>query len=303
VALPLPRFAGPHPDRAVVSHPTMARSLRDRLRELTFELGGPGSRERIAKLTPPRNEYGVDPYGFDIEYATAALAPFLWLYRRYFRVQVHDIERVPREGRVLLVANHSGQLPFDAAMLGVSLLVELDPPRAARALVERWVPTLPFVSSFYARLGQVVGTPENCRRLLAAEEALLVFPEGVRGLNKLWRDRYKLQEFGLGFMRLALEMETPIVPIAVVGAEEQAPALLDLKPLARLLAMPALPVTPTLVPIPLPTRYHLHFGEPMRFTGSPDDEDAALEEKVAEVKRAVEKLLDHGVGARKHVFW
>src|SRR5919205_4456885 len=216
----------------------MALSVGDRLREITYELGGPESRERLAKLTPPRNEYGVDPYGFDIDYAIAALAPFLWLYRNYFRVEVHAIERVPAEGRVLLVANHSGQLPFDAAMLGVSLLVDMDPPRAARALVEKWVPTLPFVSPFYARLGQVVGTPENCRRLLAAEEAILVFPEGVRGLNKPWRKRYRLQDFGLGFMRLALETGTPVVPIGVVGAEEQAPALLDLKALARVLSMP-----------------------------------------------------------------
>jgi 1-acyl-sn-glycerol-3-phosphate acyltransferase len=281
----------------------MAASLRERLRALTFELGGPGTRERIEKLTPPRNEYGVDPYGYDIDFSIAAIAPFLWLYRKYFRVQVHDVERVPTEGRALLVANHSGQLPFDAAMLGVSLLVELDPPRAARALVEKWVPTLPFVSTFYARLGQVVGTPENCRRLLAAEEALLVFPEGVRGLNKPWKERYRLQDFGLGFMRLALEMETPIVPIGVVGAEEQAPALLDLKRVARLLGMPALPVTPTVVPLPLPTRYHLHFGEPMRFSGSPDDDDAALEEKVAQVKAAVQRLVDQGLRARKHVFW
>src|SRR5919206_3536156 len=208
----------------------MLDGLQERLRALTFELGGPRTQDRIAKLTPPRNEYGVDPYGFDVDYAVAALAPFLWLYRKYFRVEVHDIGRVPPEGRILLVANHSGQLPFDAAMLGVSLLVELDPPRAARALVEKWVPTLPFVSSFYARLGQVVGTPENCRRLLAAGEALLVFPEGVRGLNKLWRDRYKLQEFGLGFMRLALEAGAPLVPPGILGGGEQSPPLLDLQP-------------------------------------------------------------------------
>jgi 1-acyl-sn-glycerol-3-phosphate acyltransferase len=278
-------------------------SLRDRLRALTFELGGPGSRERLEKLTPPRNEYGVDPYGLDVDYAIAAMAPFLWFYRKYFRVQVYGIEAVPTDGRVLLVANHSGQLPFDAAMLGVSLLIELDPPRFARALVEKWVPTLPFVSSFYARLGQVVGTPENCRRLLAADEAILVFPEGVRGLNKPWRERYRLQEFGLGFMRLALEADAPIVPVGIVGAEEQAPALFDLKSLARLLAMPALPVTPTIFALPLPTRYHIHFGAPLRFTGSPDDEDAVLEEKVAQVKGAVQKLLDDGVRQREHVFW
>jgi len=278
-------------------------SLRDRLRALTFDLGGPGSRERLQKLTPPRNEYGVDPYGLDVDYAVAAMAPFLWLYRKYFRVEVRGIEQVPADGRVLLIANHSGQLPFDAAMLGVSLLIDLDPPRFARALVEKWVPTLPFVSSFYARLGQVVGTPENCRRLLAADEAILVFPEGVRGLNKPWRERYRLQDFGLGFMRLALEADAPIVPIGIVGAEEQAPALFDLKPLARLLAMPALPITATLLPLPLPTRYRIHFGAPMRFTGSPDDEDAVLEAKVAQVKAAVQKLLDDGVRQREHVFW
>jgi 1-acyl-sn-glycerol-3-phosphate acyltransferase len=281
----------------------MAFSLRERLRALTFELGGPGSRERLEKLTPPRNEYGVDPYGFDVDFAIAALAPFLWLYRKYFRVQVHGIENVPTEGRVLLVPNHSGQLPFDAAMVGVSLLVELDPPRSARALVEKWVPTLPFVSSFYARLGQVVGTPENCRRLLAAEEAILVFPEGVRGLNKPWRDRYQLQDFGLGFMRLALETNTPVVPIGVVGPEEQAPALLAPKRLANLLALPALPITPTIVPLPLPVRYHIHFGRPMRFDGSSDDEDAVLEAKVDQVKAAIQRLLDDGVRERKRVFW
>jgi 1-acyl-sn-glycerol-3-phosphate acyltransferase len=278
-------------------------SLRDRLRALTFDLGGPGSRERLQKLTPPRNEYGVDPYGLDVDYAVAAMAPFLWLYRKYFRVEVRGIEQVPADGRVVLIANHSGQLPFDAAMLGVSLLIDLDPPRFARALVEKWVPTLPFVSSFYARLGQVVGTPENCRRLLAADEALMVFPEGVRGLNKPWRERYRLQDFGLGFMRLALEADAPIVPIGIVGAEEQAPALFDLKPLARLLAMPALPVTATVLPLPLPTRYRIHFGAPMRFGGSPDDEDAVLEAKVAQVKAAVQKLLDDGVRQREHVFW
>lgn len=282
----------------------LGEQLKHALREWTYDLGGPGLRERLEKLTPPANEYGVDPYGFDAQYTVSAIAPFLWLYRKYFRVATYGIEKVPGDGRVLVVANHSGQLPFDAAMLGVALLVDKDPPRAARALVEKWVPRLPFVSSFYARLGQVVGTPENCRRLLAAGEALLVFPEGVRGLNKPYRERYRLKPFGTGFMRLALETQTPIVPVGIVGAEEQSPSLANLEPLARLLGMPALPLTPTgLVPLPLPTRYHIHFGDPMTFTGSPDDEDAVLEEKVAQVRDAVQGLIDDGLRARKHVFW
>jgi 1-acyl-sn-glycerol-3-phosphate acyltransferase len=277
--------------------------LRERLKAWTFSLGGPGTRARLEKLTPPANEFGVDPYGFELEYAVAAVAPFLWLYRHYFRVKLQGLENVPGEGRAVLVANHSGQLPFDAAMLTVALLLEKDPPRVLRALVERWVPTLPFVSTFMARVGQIVGTPENCRRLLAADEAILVFPEGVRGLNKPFSERYRLQGFGAGFMRLALESGAPVVPVAVVGAEEQSPALMDLKPLAKLLGFPAFPLTPTLLPLPLPTRYTILFGEPMRFTGSPDEDDAELDKKVAQVERNVKALIDKGLMERKSIFF
>jgi 1-acyl-sn-glycerol-3-phosphate acyltransferase len=278
-------------------------ALLDRLRGLTLHLAGPGARERLAKLRPAETEYRVDPYGLDIDYATAVAAPFLWLYRKYFRVQVFGLERVPAAGRVLLVANHSGQLPVDAVMIGMALLFEKDPPRLVRALVEKWVPTLPFISPLSARIGAVVGTPENCRRLLAADEGILVFPEGVRGLNKPFSRRYRLQEFGTGFVRLALEAGAPIVPVGVVGAEEQSPAIANLSSVARLLSMPSLPLTPTLLPVPLPTRYRIHFGEPLRFTGSPDDEDAVVEEKVRTVKAAIQKLLDDGVRQRPHVFW
>jgi len=279
-----------------------SKALRARLEAWTLALGGPGTRARLEKLTPPRNEYGVDPYGLDLEYCVAAIAPFLWMYKNWFRVQLHGSDHVPAEGRVVIVANHSGQLPFDAAMIAVGLLADKDPPRVARALVEKWVPTLPFVSTFMARCGQIVGTPENCRRLLAADEAILVFPEGVRGLNKPYRQRYQLQQFGLGFLRLALESSAPVVPCAVVGAEEQAPALFDLKPLARLLGFPAFPITPTILPFPLPSRYHVRFGEPMRFTGSPDDDDAVLERKVGEVERAVNALLERGLAERESVY-
>jgi 1-acyl-sn-glycerol-3-phosphate acyltransferase len=192
---------------------------------------------------------------------------------------------------------------MDAAMIGVAMLTEASPPRAIRAMVEKWVPALPWVSTFMARVGQIVGTPENCRRLLENDEAILVFPEGVRGISKLWVNRYQLQEFGLGFMRLALETNTPIIPIAVVGAEEQAPALVNVKPLAKLLGFPAFPLTPTGLPLPLPTKYRLYFGDPLFFTGRADDEDAELEKKVKVVRAAIQSMLEVGLKARKHVFW
>jgi 1-acyl-sn-glycerol-3-phosphate acyltransferase len=272
------------------------------LREWTERMVGDERTERLQGLARTENEYGVDPFGFNLDYSLAAMAPFVWLYRHYHRVETFGIEKVPA-GRVLLISNHSGQLPMDGAMIGVALLLEASPPRAIRSMVEKWVPSLPFVSTFMARVGQIVGTPENCRRLLEAGEAILVFPEGARGISKLWPQRYQLQEFGLGFMRLALETDTPIVPVAVVGAEEQAPALVDVKPLARLLGFPAFPLTITGLPLPLPTKYRLYFGDPLHFTGRPDDEDSELDKKVRTVKSAIQSMLNQGLKERRSVFW
>lgn len=277
-------------------------AVKSKLKGWTEGMISPDQRPRLTSIARTENEYGVDPFGFNLDFALAAVGPFLWLYKHYFRVQTHGIEKVP-PGRVLLVANHSGQLPFDGAMLGVAMITEASPPRAVRSMVEKWVPTLPYVSTFMARTGQIVGTPENCRRLLQAEEAIMVFPEGARGISKLWSQRYQLQEFGLGFMRLALETNTPIVPIAVVGAEEQAPALMNVKPLAKLLGFPAFPITPTVLPFPLPVKYHLYFGDPVTFQGRPDDEDAELEKKVKMVKGTIQQLIHQGLQERKGVFF
>jgi 1-acyl-sn-glycerol-3-phosphate acyltransferase len=276
--------------------------VKQELREWTERMMGPERKERIQALARTGNEYGVDPFGFNLDYSLSALAPFFWLYRNYHRVEAYGAEKVPK-GRVLLVSNHSGQIPMDGAMIGVAMLLEADPPRAIRSMVEKWVPALPYVSTFMARVGQIVGTPENCRRLLESDEAILVFPEGIRGISKLWPQRYQLQDFGLGFMRLALETHTPIVPIAVVGAEEQAPALVDVKPLAKLLGFPAFPLTVTGVPLPLPTKYRIYFGDPLRFTGRPDDEDSELDKKVRTVKASIQSMLNQGLKERRSVFW
>ena len=275
--------------------------LRGAMEKWTLSQGGPELQARLARLVAPQNEYGVDPFGLELDFAKAAIAPVLWLYRNYFRVETHGIEQVP-PGRVMLISNHSGQLPLDGAMIAMSLLLEAEPPRVVRAMVEKWAPTLPFIAPFFARIGQVVGTPENCRRLLAAGETIMVFPEGTRGLNKTYDKRYRLQEFGSGFMRIAVETQTPVLPVAVIGAEEQAPALFDFKQVAKIFGFPALPITPTLVPLPLPVKYRLWFGEPMRFSGTAHDDDAELERKVAEVKRAIETLLRRGLKSRGSIF-
>lgn len=285
--------------------PSSLSSLRQKVNELlsideTF-------REQIAALPTRLNEFGFDEFGFSPEWVKKALLPAALIYRYYFRVELFGVENLP-EGRVLLISNHSGQIPIDGVMIGVGVFLEGNPPRILRSMVERWVPTLPFVSTFFARVGQVLGAPENARALLERDEALLVFPEGARGINKLWWDRYQLAPFGLGFMRLALETRTPIVPVAVVGAEEQLPSLGNLRPLARLLGMPAVPLLPQLlVPfagwLPLPTKYRIHFGEPMYFSGDANDEDVVIEEKVEEVRKRIQFMLTYGLKTRRHVFW
>ena len=254
------------------------------------------------------NEFGYDRFGYSPEYVKRVLPLVASIYRHYFRARVYGIDNVPADGRVMLIANHSGQLPFDGAMIGTSLIMDAEPPRMVRAMVERWVPTLPFASVFMSRCGQVVGTPENCRTLLRDEECILVFPEGANGISKTFDKRYQLQRFGYGFMRLALETNTPIVPVAVVGAEEQAPSLYNWKAMARLLGAPAVPITPLfpllgpLSVLPLPVRYHILFGPPMTFQGNSNDDDGVIGRKVKRVKQAIGDLLEEGLARRTGVF-
>lgn len=260
--------------------------------------------ERISRVKTQLGPEGVDPFGFDPSYVRQLIGFGSWLYRYYFRCQVFGVHNLP-QGRCLLVANHSGQLPYDGMMIALAAFFDGEPPRAVRSMVDRFVPNTPFVSPTLARLGQVLGTPQNCQRLLKDEQAILVFPEGVQGLNKLYRDRYRLQRFGHGFMRLALKMKAPIVPVAVIGAEEQAPSFANLRALGRLVGLPALPLTiaPLFGAIPLPTRYRLHFGTPMVFEGDADDEEPAVAQKVREVKHRLQSMVHDGLKAREHIFW
>lgn len=248
------------------------------------------------------NQYGVDPFGFDPEIVKLIAPVLMVLYRTYFRAEARGLENLP-EGRCLLVSNHSGQLPFDGAMIGAACFLDAPKPRVLRSLVEFWSAELPFVSTFFNRAGQVVGTPAVARRLLEMDEALMVFPEGVRGLNKPFSERYKLQGFGNGFMRLAMSTGTPIVPVAVVGAEEQAPAVADIKPVAKMLGLPALPlVLPQILPLPLPVKYHIAMGAPMTFEGDGNEDDDFIAGHVRDVHRTIQHMLDEGRARRTSIF-
>ncbi len=252
------------------------------------------------------NDLGYDPWGFHPEQARAYFTLAKQICR-YFRPEVHHIDRVP-EGRCLIVPNHSGQFPFDGLVLAVSLLLQANPPRLVRAMAERWFPTIPFVNIAFSRCGVVVGDPINCRNLLEHNNAILAFPEGTRGSGKIFQKRYQLQSFGRGFMRLALQTNAPVVPVGIVGAEESIISIADLKPVAKMLGMPYLPV-PALLPLlgplaflPLPTKFHIYIGEPLVFEGPFDDEDEVIQEKVDVVQAAVAELIREGREARTSWF-
>ena len=281
--------------------------LLDRLRQLRGAVPVDDIAGRTQALVVHGNEFGFDPFGLSREHVSGAIRFATWMYRNYFRAQAFGIENIPIEGRVLFVSNHSGQLPFDGLAIGAACFLEPTAPRLLRSMVEYFVPSVPFASYLFARWGQITGTPENCRRLLQAEEAVLVFPEGARGISKPFAKRYQLAPFGKGFMRLALEMQTPIVPVAVIGAEEQYVSVANVQALAKLLRMPAFPILPQLLlpggQFPLPTKYRLWFGEPLQFAGDPDDDDAVIDEKVWLVKQTIQSMLNRGLKERAHIFW
>ena len=262
--------------------------------------------ERMQRVSEQVGPGGVDPFGLDPDWVKYALAGAAFLHRKYFRTEVQGVENIP-DGRVLLIANHSGQVPIDGAVIAAAVFLDRNPPRIVRSMVEKWAQTLPFVGTFFGRCGQVVGVPENARRLLDRGEAILVFPEGTKGISKPFSQRYKLADFGLGFMRLALETQTPIVPVALVGAEEQYVSLANVMPVAKLFGMPSFPLIPQLfVPggqLPLPTKYHIRFGEPLVFEGDADDDDAVIEEKVRVVRATIQAMLHRGLKERKSLFF
>lgn len=255
----------------------------------------------------------VDDFGFDPIYESKLRGVLEFLYSRYFRVQTTGIERVPSQGRCLLVANHSGTVPLDGVMLKTAVKLEHPAGRDLRWLTEDFIYHMPYLGSMMNRLGGVRACQENAERLLAKEQLVAVFPEGVKGIGKLFSERYRLQRFGRGgFIKLCLRTGTPIVPVAVVGAEETNPLLFRFEYLSKMLGVPYVPVTPTfpllgpLGLLPAPTKWTIEFGEPIDFSGHGPEaaDDELLVGRLAErVRATIQGMLDRGVGARKSVFF
>ena len=265
--------------------------LKDRLVSTELE-------NKIGRLRKPVGSLGYDPWGFNVDSVKIGLALVRQLYERYFRVEAHGVDKVPSKGPVLIIANHSGQLPIDGILIGYALTTRDHEPRMPRAMIERFFPTVPWLGNILNELGAVLGDPVNCAKMLANNEAVIVFPEGVRGSGKLYRDRYQLKRFGNGFMHLAMKYNATIVPVGVVGCEETIPAVGNFKPLAKLLSIPYFPVA---APFVFPAKVILNFGDPMHFTDDDLTEDQVTE-RVALVKSAISDLIDKGLSERKRLF-
>jgi len=258
-------------------------------------------------------DYTVDEFGFDEHLNEAILLPLLrGLFRHWFRVEVSGIENLPAEGAGLIVANHAGVLPFDGLMASVAVHDHHPAKRDLRLLAADMVFDMPVMGQLARKAGHTMACTADAHRLLGAGHLTAVFPEGYKGLGKHFRDRYKLQRFGRGgFVSAALRAKAPIIPCSIVGSEEIYPMIADLKLLARLLGLPYFPVTP-LFPlagpaglIPLPSKWHIQFGEPIPTDGY--DEYAAEDPMVTfeltdQVRETIQQTLYQLLANRRNMF-
>lgn len=253
-----------------------------------------------------------DEWGFDPDYARAVRPWLDLLYTRWWRIAAAGLGHLPARGPALVVANHAGTVPWDAAMMATAMRREWAhgaEPRHPRFLVLDWAFTLPWVSVAVRRFGGVPATPDNALALLRQGHVVFVFPEGAKGVGKPYRRRYRLERFGRGgFVDVALRAGVPIIPCAVVGSEEIHPKLGELPLVGRLLGAPYVPITPTfpllgpLGLVPLPSRWRITFGAPIDL-GDADPEDRARVLALSdEVRTEIQEMLYAGLVAREGAF-
>ena len=254
---------------------------------------------RVARLELPFDARGYDPYGVSRWHLGMAYRALGFLYHRYFQARSYGLANIPPRGRVMLVGNHSGGVALDGAMVIASCFFELDPPRLAQGMAEKFINQLPFASSWSSRCGQLTGLPEHAQRLLEDDRVLLVFPEGSRGTAKLWKERWSLVDFGTGFVRLALRTKTPIVPFGFIGGGDAIPTISNLYGLGKLVGVPYIPVTPWLLPLPRPVKLEVHYGAPIVFEGTGAEEDDVIHGYVAQVKQSIAGLIERGRDSRR----
>jgi len=255
----------------------------------------------------------IDELGYDADFTENIWLPALrLLFDNWFRIEVLGIENIP-DGGVLLVANHSGTIPVDALMTTVAVHDHHPAHRMIRMLGADLLFDTPVLAPLARMTGTTLASPADAEQLLGAGECVAVFPEGFKGVGKLFAQRYQLQRFGRGgFVSAAISNQVPIVPCSIVGAEEIYPMIGDLTPLARAFGLPYFPLTPTfpwlgpLGAIPLPSRWIIEFGEPLATGDLPPGaaQDRAVVTRVAEtVRDTIQQTLERLLVRRGHPFF
>jgi len=247
--------------------------------------------------------HGYDMFGMHPDYIAFGEALGSFLYDHYFRVSSYGAEKIPDTSQAILAANHSGSLPTDAMMLWMDVVRQSKPTRVPRPVADYFVSSLPWVSTLYSRCGVVTGSRGNVRALLEGGNLMMIFPEGVPGVGKPFKDRYQLQEWRKGHCELAIRHSAPVIPVAIIGAEEQMPQIGRI-PVPKSIDLPYIPVTAT--PLPMPVHYHIYYGDPLRFDQEFRPEDAddpdIVAAAAARVKAAVQTMLLEGLEKREGVF-
>ena len=261
-------------------------------------------KQRFKKIYKKLDEHypsGEDAWGLNLEHAKKTLEMVYPIYRRYFRVRTFGAEYIENRP-YMVIANHSGQIAIDGMLICTSFITEIDPPRILRPMVERFFTGLPFLGQMAAEGGSVLGDRQNCIQLMERGESVLVFPEGVKGVAKSRPDYYKLQPFTRGFYRLSIATGVPILPVAVVGAEEFYPYVYQLQSVAKALGLPALPISPNYFPLPSPV--DIHIGEPIYPPEGlyQDSLDKDIAEEVYRVEKQIKDMISYGLEKRRS-FW
>jgi 1-acyl-sn-glycerol-3-phosphate acyltransferase len=257
-------------------------------------------------------EFDTDEWGLDWELVDAVRPLFTFLYKLYFRVETTGLENIPIQGRALLVANHSGQLPWDGMMIGTAIWNEHPAQRLVRGLYAAMLPGIPYVSTVLVRLGQTLATVENGTRLLEKDELVMVFPEGYKGTSKPFGDRYQLARFGRGgFAQMALNTGAPIVPVSVIGSEETYITLAKLPTFTEITGIPYLPITlrfpwlGLLGIVPLPTKWYIDFGEPIpmdNYAANSTDRFSKVSQLTDQVRNTVQEMVRSRLAQRRSIF-
>ncbi|NYI80646.1 1-acyl-sn-glycerol-3-phosphate acyltransferase [Nocardioides panzhihuensis] len=300
-----------HPLRAIPASDWAAA-----LESAAKEVFGPEWEEQLARFIVflrrrISGQYSVDEYGFDREltqrFMLAVLRP---IKEKWFRVEVRGIENIPTDGGALIVSNHSGTIPMDGLMTMVSINDELG--RDLRPLGADLVFRMPIIGNIARKAGATLACSEDAERMLRNGELVGVWPEGFKGIGKPYSERYKLQRFGRGgFVSSALRTGVPIVPLSVVGAEEIYPLVGNIPALAKVLGVPYLPITPffpllgPLGLIPLPSKWLIEFGEPIRtdaYDASEADDPMLVFNVTDQVRETIQQTLYRLLGERASVF-